>query len=241
MCGYLPRIRRRGGGAWARIDLVVIQALVFDFDGLMLDTEGPLIESWRILYERLGVEAIPIDEWGRSLGRDAKDPGRLDPLGRLEQLTGASVSAQLQAERRRLRDEMVDAAPIQPGVMELLDQAAVNGIPVGIASSSPIEWIERHLRPRGLLDRFSVLSCAGDGVRGKPDPATYALACSGLGADPTRSVALEDSPNGVRAAKAAGMICIAVPNGVSRDLDVSHADLVVETLLDVDLSRIWGR
>ena len=228
-------------GAPSRQTERVIQALVFDFDGLMLDTEGPLVESWRILYERLGVDPIPIVEWGRSLGRDAKDPAQLDPLARLEQLTGGPVHEELQAERRRVRDEMVDAAPIQPGVVELLDQAAARGIPVGVASSSPVSWIERHLGPRGLLDRFAVLSCAGNSVRGKPDPATYALACSSLGADPAESVALEDSPNGVRAAKAAGMTCIAVPNGVSRDLDVSHADLVVETLLDVDLGRIRGR
>ena len=213
---------------------------MFDFDGLMLDTEGPLVESWRVIYERLGVEPISIEEWGRSLGRDATDPAQLDPLGRLERLTGGPVPEELQAERRRVRDEMVDAALIQPGVVELLDQAAASGIPVGVASSSPVSWVERHLDPRGLLDRFAVLSCAGNGVRGKPDPATYALACSSLGADPERSVALEDSPNGVRAAKAAGLTCIAVPNGVSRDLDVSHADLVVETLLEVDLSRIWS-
>jgi HAD superfamily hydrolase (TIGR01509 family) len=216
----------------------VIQALVFDFDGLMLDTEGPLVESWRVIYERCGVQALTIDEWAGSLGLDDQDPAKLDPLGRLEQLTGGPVPEELQAERRRVRDEIVDAESIRPGVGALLDQADRLGVPVGIASSSPISWIERHLGPRGMLDRFAVISCAGDGVRGKPDPATYTNACRHLDADPARSVALEDSPNGVRAAKAAGMTCIAVPNGVSRDLDVSHADLVVRTLLDVDLTTL---
>ena len=216
----------------------MIQALVFDFDGLMLDTEGPLVESWRVMYERCGVEPLSIEEWAGSLGLDDQDPAKLDPLGRLEQLTGGPVPEQLQEERRRIRDEIVDAEPIRPGVEALLDQAGVLGVPVGVASSSPISWIERHLGPRGMLDRFAAIPCAGDGVRGKPDPATYALACERLDATPTRSVALEDSPNGIRAAKAAGMTCIAVPNGVSRDLDVTHADLVVSTLLEIDLATL---
>ncbi len=219
----------------------MIRALVFDFDGLMLDTEGPLVESWRVIYARCGVEPLTIEEWAGSLGLDDQDPAKLDPLGRLERAMGRPLSDELQAERRRIRNEIVDAEPIRPGVEALLDQAERLGVPVGIASSSPVSWIERHLGPRGMLDRFAVVSCAGDGVRGKPDPATYALACGRLDADPAHSVALEDSPNGVRAAKAAGMTCIAVPNGVSRDLDVSHADLVVASLLDVDLGRFWGR
>ncbi|MFA9566132.1 MAG: HAD family hydrolase [Acidimicrobiales bacterium] len=218
----------------------MIQALVFDFDGLMLDTEGPLVKSWRVIYERCGVEPLTIDEWAGSLGLDNQDPAKLDPLGRLETAIGRPVPDDLQDGRRRIRDEIVDGESMRPGVEALLDQADRLGVQVGIASSSPISWIERHLGPRGMLDRFAAISCAGDGVRGKPDPATYSLACQALNADPARSVALEDSPNGVRAAKAAGMTCIAVPNGVSRDLDVSHADLVVSTLLDVDLSRIWG-
>lgn len=219
----------------------MLRALVFDFDGLMLDTEGPLVESWRVIYERCGVEPISIEEWAGSLGLDDQDPAKLDPLGRLEQLIGRTVPDELQEDRRRIRDEIVDAEPLRPGVEALLGQAERLDVPVAIASSSPVSWIERHLAPRGMLDRFAVISCAGHGVRGKPDPATFSLACRALNADAARSVALEDSPNGVRAAKAAGMICIAVPNGVSRDLDVSHADLVVGTLLDVDLSRIWGR
>ncbi len=211
---------------------------MFDFDGLMLDTEGPLVESWRVIYERCGVEPLSPAAWAGSLGLDDRDPAKLDPLGRLEQLTGGPIPEELQAERRRIRDEIVDAEPIRPGVEALLDQAERLGVPVGIASSSPSSWIERHLGPRGLLDRFAVVSCAGNGVRGKPDPATYALACERLDATPARSVALEDSPNGIRAASAAGMTCIAVPNGVSRDLDVSHADLVVASLLDVDLAAL---
>ena len=216
----------------------MIQALVFDFDGLMLDTEGPLVESWRVIYERCGVEPITIAEWAGSLGLDDQDPAKLDPLSRLERLTGRPVPEELQAERRRIRDETVDAEPIRPGVEALLDQAERLDIPVGIASSSPVSWIERHLGPRGMLDRFAAIACAGDGMRGKPDPATYLRACRSLDADPGRSVALEDSPNGVQAAKAAGMTCIAVPNGVSRDLDVSHADVVVATLLDIDLAAL---
>ncbi len=112
------------------------------------------------------------------------------------------------------------------------------GVPVAIASSSPRDWIERHLTPRGLLNRFATMSCAGGGMAGKPDPAVYLDACRMLGADPTRSLAFEDSPNGVNAAKSAGMTCVAVPTAIGKLLDFTHADVVAESLADLTIEQL---
>lgn len=218
----------------------MLDALIFDFDGLILDTETPLFDAWRRTYEHHGIEPIGLDEWSESLGRADDDPALIDPIERLVAELGGTIDVEaVQSMRRRLRDEALHATPIQPGVMELLDEATRRGLAVAIASSSPPEWIERHLDDRGLGHRFPVRACAGSGVPGKPNPAVYLQAANALEVDPTACLALEDSPNGVRAAKAAGMRCIAVPTAVSERLDLSAADRVVPSLRSVDLEE-WG-
>jgi HAD superfamily hydrolase (TIGR01509 family) len=217
----------------------MLEAVVFDFDGLVLDTELPLFEAWRLTFVHHGVEPIGLEQWCVSLGRHDADPLRLDPLAILEDALGHPVDRPtVEAARRRRRNELIDAEDVLPGVERLLDEAEASGLPTAIASSSPPDWIETHLGARGLLDRFDAISCAGEGAPGKPDPATYLTACARLGVDPRCSLALEDSPNGVTAAKAAGLHCIAVPGAIGAHLDLSHADRVVGSLLDVDLATV---
>jgi HAD superfamily hydrolase (TIGR01509 family) len=219
----------------------VLEAVVFDFDGLVLDTELPLFEAWRLTFVQHGVEPIGLEQWCTSLGRHDADPLRLDPLAILEEALGHPVDPPaVQADRRRRRNELIEAEDVLPGVERLLDEAEASGLPTAIATSSPPDWIETHLGVRGLLGRFAAISCAGAGVPGKPDPATYLVACERLGVDPLRALALEDSPNGVTAAKAAGLHCIAVPGAIGAHLDLSHADRVVGSLLDVDLASFMG-
>lgn len=212
---------------------------MFDFDGLVLDTELPLFEAWRLTFVHHGVEPIGIEQWCTSLGRHDSDPLRLDPLAILEEGLGRPVDRPtVEADRRRRRNQLIEAQAVLPGVERLLDEAEASGLPTAIATSSSPDWVETHLEARGLLDRFDVVSCAGGGVPGKPDPATYLTACERLGADPRQSLALEDSPNGVTAAKAAGLHCIAVPGTIGAHLDLSHADRIVGSLLDVDLGAV---
>ena len=211
-------------------------ALVLDFDGLILDTETPLFEAWCATYEHFGVEPIDAETWCRSIGLHDSDPNMLDPLAELMRQTDPPRgSEEIQVVRRSYRDDVLDTLPLRPGVLALLDAAAELGIPVAIASSSPIEWITRHLEPRGVLNSFSVISCAGGAVPGKPHPATYQLACRDLGVPPESAIAFEDSPNGVNAAKTAGLHCIAVPNPLIDPQTLGHADHVLDTLLDFDL------
>lgn len=214
---------------------------MLDFDGIIVDTETPLFQAWAHTYETFGAVPIEHADWCTSLGRNERDPLYLDPLKRLLDHVGDRVTVnQIQSVRRAERDRLLAAAPPAAGLGELLDQALVLGIAVAIASSSPRDWLDRHLVPRNLVHRFSVMSCAGGKVPGKPDPTVYRNACDELGIDPARALAVEDSPHGVAAAKAAGMICIAVPTSLSASLDFSHADAVVSTLADIDLRQPLG-
>lgn len=211
------------------------KAVVFDFDGTILDTETPVYESWRQLHMLHGIEPLSLDLWVANIG---KSTDQLDPVEWLTSRVGEPVDIeQVQTDRRRLRDEMVTALDLRAGVLEWFDRCAEVGMPLGIGSSSPIEWVGRHLDERGLSDRFATVSCASDALPGKPDPAVYLRACADLGVDPEDAVAIEDSHHGVSGAKAAGMTCIAIPGPMTHRMDFAHADEIAASLAEIDIDR----
>jgi HAD superfamily hydrolase (TIGR01509 family) len=210
--------------------------LVFDFDGTILDTEEPVYRSWAELWQDHG-HVIERAEWQATIGTD----GVFDPWTELERRVGGPLDPALHDQRRARRDELQRAHGPRGGVIEWLDEAARLGVPVGIASSSPRSWVADHLARLDLLDRFAVLSCCDADVPPKPDPTSYRLACAGLGADPARSVAVEDSPNGVKAATRAGLFTVAMPHGLTADLDFTAADLVVDDLSGLRLPVVLAR
>ena len=205
-------------------------AVVFDFDGLILDTEWCEYTTIAEVFAAHGQE-LSLDLWRTYIG-DIDHPYWADLL---EGQLGAPVDRDLWVARRRDANRRCTAAmALQPGVLELLDALAACDVPLAVASSSPMDWVGTHLRERGLWDRF-VTVCSGDEVpRTKPDPALYLLACERLGVAPARAVAIEDSIHGVRAAKAAGMAAVAVPSSMTAVMDFSHADLRVERCSDLD-------
>ena len=211
------------------------RALIFDFDGTIVDTETPLFRAWGELYARHDVE-LDLALWQTTIGSD-QDP---DHWAVLEARVG-TLDPGLRDWRRQRRDQLIDEAGVRPGVLQWLDDAEALGIPVGIASSSPIDWVERHLDRLGLLERFACFACCNEAIPAKPDPTSYRLACEALHADPRRSIAVEDSPHGVAAAKDAGLFVVAVPHGLTSGLDLSRADLVVESLAEVTLGAVLDR
>lgn len=164
-----------------------------------------------------------------------------DPVVHLEGLVGEFEDREAVRERIRERYRaLVDRQPVLPGVAERIEEAQGLGLPLGVASSSRRPWVDGHLRRLGLRDAFSCLACREDppGLLGKPNPDTYAAAVACLGVEPGDALAIEDSPNGVRAAKIAGLRCLAVPNALTAHLDLSEADLVAASLTGISLGAL---
>jgi HAD superfamily hydrolase (TIGR01509 family) len=217
----------------------VIEALLLDFDGLLYDTESAVYGAWNELYRRYGHE-LDLDLWVReSIGRP---PGAsdFDPVVRLGQLVGRQLdpeAARIASEesKRRLLPHR-----LMPGALELLHAARARGLRSAIVTSNHSANVRRHLARAGCTFRFDALvSAEGDRDRGKPSPALYLEALAILDLDPGRAIALEDSPNGIAAAKAAGLVCIAVPNAVTRGAaGLEAADLMIDSLADVDLADL---
>lgn len=204
--------------------------LVLDFDGTILDTEEPSYQTWAELWMEHGHE-LTLASWQVRLGTRHE----LDAFAELEERVGRRLDPALRGLREVRKNQLTEANPLQPGILDWLDEADRLGIPIGVASSSPRDWVEGHLDRLGLRPRFLAVVCCDDDVPAKPDPTSYRLACEALGGSPARSVAVEDSPNGIAAAVGAGLYTVAVPHGLTADLDLSRADLVVDSLADLTL------
>ena len=214
-----------------------IRALIFDFDGLIIDTEVPCYQSWQEIYREYGGD-LPFALWVRALGSSYEAAG-FDPHGHLEQLIGQPLDrAEVEARRARRELELIEAQPVLPGVEAYISDARRLGLKLGIASSSPREWVDRHLRRVGLDRHFDVIRTSDDVGRVKPAPDLYLAALEGLGVRPDEAIALEDSPNGVTAAQEAGIFCVAVPNRLSERLPLEHADLRLASLADLPLEEL---
>ena len=204
----------------------MIEALLLDFDGLMTDTETTDYESWRSVYEDHGV-VLPRNRWVASVGSDGSG---FVPLEHLRELVGAIDEEHVQATRRARRAELFEALVPLPGVASWLDEAHGRGLRIGVVSSSPGWWVDEHLRRIALRQRVDFLMTADDVPRVKPHPDLYLRALDLAGVAAERAIAVEDSPNGLQAAKAAALFCVCVPGPMTRGLDFSQADLVVDSL-----------
>jgi HAD superfamily hydrolase (TIGR01509 family) len=217
---------------------MAVQALLFDFDGTLIDTEAPSYRAWREIYAEHGHD-LALERWVSRVGTI----GGFEPLEELEILTGTELDrGSLDAQRQRRRDELVEAELLRAGVREYLDDARHLGLRVGIVTSGPTEWVATHLERLGEADGWDCIICADhDATLAKPAPTLYRRALAALDVSAAEAVAVEDSPNGVRAAKAAGIFCVAVPNPVTADLDLSEADVVVGSLADLPLTDLLSR
>ena len=212
----------------------MIQALIFDFDGLILDTEWPDFRSWQETYQTYGC-TLSRAEWSRWIGT----LGLFDPYAHLEKELGHPLDrAEVRAKRRARFHELMAGQQILPGVQAMIDAARGRGLQLGIASSSPRSWVWGFMEPLGLAAAFDTVQCSDDVGATKPDPAAYLAALDALDVSARQAIALEDSPNGVRAAKRAGLYCLAVPNSMTRGLVLDQADLQVASLADLSLDGL---
>jgi HAD superfamily hydrolase (TIGR01509 family) len=216
----------------------VIRALLFDFDVTLVDTESIDLRTWQEVFEAHGV-SVPVDRFALRIGT-LTGPDELDELDALLEVPCERDAVRAARHRREL--ELLELEPLRPGVREYLERARAAGLRVGIVSSSSRSWIDQNLRRLALLDGWTtVISADGDTERCKPSPALYLEALETLRVTADEALAFEDSPNGIAAARAAGIFCVAFPNDVTSALDLSHADLLLESLEDVPLDDLLER
>lgn len=216
----------------------MIRALIFDFDGLIVDTETPEYEGWRITFREYGHD-LPLSVWAKIIGTGRHEVG-FDPVSYLADLTNAPLDRKAMeeaAERHRL--EEIAKQPILPGVMDHLEAARQHGLKLGVASSSSREWVVGHLQRLGLLGYFDAVRTKTDvGGRVKPAPAVFLAVLDALGVAPDEAIVYEDSEPGVKAAKAAGIFTVAVPIPLTSASDLSGADLRLGSLADLSLADV---
>jgi HAD superfamily hydrolase (TIGR01509 family) len=205
----------------------VFDAIVFDNDGLLLDTEEAWTRAQVTLFER----------YGRSFGEDHKrsllGTSAAAAAVKLEQMLGRpGRGLELVAECHELvMEEALAGVPPRPGALELLGAVREAGRPVGLASNSSREFVERVLSVAGLLNgHFDLIVTADEVTHPKPAPDLYLAACAGLGAMPERAAALEDSQTGVTSARAAGLFVVAVP--YFPEMTIEGASLRTDSLAD---------
>jgi len=213
----------------------MIQAVVFDFDGLILDTEVPEFQTWQEIYQAHGCE-LALEVWATGLGTSSD---AFDPYAHLEGQAGCRLDREaIQLRRRQRYLELLGATSALPGVREYIAEAKRLGLLLGVASSSSRKWVVGHLTELGLSSYFDCIKCRDDVPRVKPDPALYQAVVETFALQPHQAIALEDSPNGITAAKRAGLFCVAVPNPLTRQLSLAHADLCISSLADLTLPQL---
>jgi HAD superfamily hydrolase (TIGR01509 family) len=216
----------------------VLKAIIFDLDGTIIDTETPEFVSWQEAYAALGVALDPA-VWAQVIGTT---DAAWNPYAHLEELVGGPVDRpSIRAAREARFDELMAAAGPRDGIVAWLDEARDLGLRVGIASSSSAAWVVRFLDALGLRDRFTSLATRDRVEQSKPAPDLYELALHDLGVAAAEALAVEDSPNGVAAAKAAGLFCVAVPNPQTAGLPLDGADVVLGSLAERSLREIAAR
>jgi HAD superfamily hydrolase (TIGR01509 family) len=214
----------------------VLAAVIFDFDGVVLDSETPEYESHREIYRRCGVE-LTEDEWCGLIGTWSEGHDERWVAQLAARAADAPSREEYHAERRRLFTDLLPKEPMR-GIRDLLTSLTDRGVPRAIASSAPSRWVVPAVEQIGMSSFFGAI-VAGDTVaHRKPAPDVYLEAARRLGVDPARSIAIEDSGPGIAAARAAGMKTVAIPHRLTARHDLTRADLTVAHAGELTLARL---
>ncbi|MFC4110371.1 HAD family hydrolase [Micromonospora zhanjiangensis] len=216
---------------------MTVKALIFDFDGLLMDTETTLLESWRWEWRRHGLE-LALDGFFADHGGDANE----SRYAALAAAVGPAYDrASSHALRMAYRADLNAALEPAPGIVRWLDRAGELGLRLAVASSSPLTHVGAMLDRAGLRARFEVLATGEEVTAHKPDPAVYLLALERLGLPAPEAVAFEDTAHGVAAARAAGLPCVAVPNPYADGARFTAADLLLTSATDLSLDVVLAK
>jgi len=211
-------------------------AVVFDFDGVLIDSETPGFESHRRVYERCGA-ALTVEEWCAQIGTyvEGEEEGWYRRL--CERTTRLPERSAYDAELGRLFEELVPREPMR-GIRELLAELDSAGVPLAIASTAPARWVVTTAERIGVRSVFRAIVTGDEVARRKPAPDVYLEAARRLGVDPSRTIAIEDSAPGIASARAAGMPTVAIPHWLTELHDLSGADLRVAHAGELSLARL---
>lgn len=213
---------------------MAIDALVFDFDGLLMDTETTSLLAWQYLWRWHGLE-LDVDTFFVPHGGDVT----AERYAALAEAVGPGFDqAASHAQRQIYRDELYGALELSDGIGTWLDEARDMGLRLAVASSSPRDWIEEHLTRAGFLDRFELLACGDEVPAVKPSPDVYLLALERLNVPAARAVAFEDAVHGVAAAKAADLRCVAIPHPHADPAAFTAADVLLTSAADAPLGKV---
>ncbi|HBZ11397.1 MAG TPA: HAD family hydrolase [Bacillus bacterium] len=208
-----------------------MEAVVFDFDGLIVDTESVWYEAFRQIFCKLDYD-LTIDEFALCIG--TSDDVLFDRLKKKVSFTKESVLR----EAKSIYKDQLPALKLRDGVLEYLNTAKNLGFKIGLASSSNRIWVEGFLDRFDIKDYFDVIKTADDVVKIKPDPELYLAAIKELRAAPEETIAFEDSVNGLRAALDAGLNVVIVPNKVTGQLNFGGHRLRLNSMSDMTFEEL---
>jgi len=207
-----------------------LRALLFDFDGLIVDTEWPIYQAWRKTFQDHG-HPLPLETFNQCIGTNFDI---WSPKTHLEELTGTRIDwGPLDAARQSSIEQNLEGAVAMPGIPEAVSTAKTSGLMLGVVSSSSHRWVDGWLEKIGLSENFDLTVCRDDAPHIKPAPDLYLEAASQLDLNPASCLVVEDSVNGIKAAKAAGMPNVAIPNRVTACGDFSLADHELESATEL--------
>jgi HAD superfamily hydrolase (TIGR01509 family) len=206
------------------------RAFLFDFDGLIVDTEWPIYNAWRQTFRDHG-HSLPLEIFTQCIGTDFDT---WSPKTYLEELTGDRIDWHLldDARQARIEKELVGATAME-GIPKAVKAAKAAGLKVAVVSSSSHRWVDGWLEKIGLFEQFDTTICRDDAERIKPAPDLYLVAARQLALEPATCLVIEDSVNGIKAAKSAGMPSVAIPNRVTAGCDFSLADRVLKSAVEL--------
>lgn len=213
---------------------MTIDALVFDFDGLLMDTETASLRAWQFEWRRHGLE-LDVTTFFAAHGGNMN----ADRYAALASAVGPGFDQQeSQAQRLAYRETLHAELELADGIRAWLDEAHALGLRLAVASSSPRDWIVEHLTRVDCLSRFELLACGDEVDAPKPDPAVYLLALERLGVPASRAIAFEDTVHGVAAATAAGLRCVAIPHPHADRERFTAAERVLKSAEELSLTDI---
>lgn len=216
-----------------------VKALIFDFDGLVLDTETPEYTALNTVYIEYG-HKLPVEMYGLVVGSQYNQ--EFEPVAHLRALTGKPVDANAFWKKVNYhRMELINKSPLLPGIEAYVREGKARGLKLAIASSSPHAWVDGHLKRLGLFHYFDVIKCSDDVVNIKPAPDLFLAALNALQLKADEAVIFEDSANGVVAARAAGIRVIVIPNPITRHMKFEGETLRLRSLADLPLGDLLSK